>query len=87
MTPRLRFVIAAGWGLADQALSSLTNFALSFVVARSFSTDVLGAFALVFSSYLLFLNIARPLAMQPLLIRFSGAPRRTGGASRRRRSA
>ena len=75
MTPRLRFVIAAGWGLADQALSSLTNFALSFVVARSFSTDVLGAFALVFSSYLLFLNIARPLAMQPLLIRFSGAPR------------
>lgn len=67
-------MVTAGWGFADQALSSLTNFALSFVVARTFDTEALGAFALVFSTYLLFLNIARPLAMQPLLIRFSGAP-------------
>jgi len=74
VTSRFRFAITAGWGFADQALSSLTNFALSFIVARSVGTDALGAFSIVFSTYLLFLNVARPLAMQPLLIRFSGTP-------------
>ncbi len=85
MTQRLRFATVAGWGFADQALSSLTNFVLGFVVARSFATEALGAFALVFNSYLLFLNIARPLAMEPLIIRFSGVPperwRRVTGAA------
>ncbi len=74
MDQRLRMATVAGWGFADQALSSLTNFVLGFIVARTFDTEALGAFALVFNTYLLFLNIARPLAMEPLMIRFSGVP-------------
>ena len=67
-------VAAASWGLADQALSSLTNFALALVVARRFDAVDLGAFAIAFNTYLLLLNVARPLAMQPVMIHFSNVP-------------
>lgn len=67
----LRFLTRAGWGMVDQALSSLTNFALSILVARDFSTADLGLFGLVFTSYLVALNVARPSSIEPLLIRFS----------------
>ncbi|MGZ3587829.1 MAG: hypothetical protein ACXVAE_02065 [Candidatus Limnocylindrales bacterium] len=63
----------AGWGMGDQALSSLTNFAIGFVAARAFSPDGLGLFTLVFATYVIFLNTARQLAIEPLLIRYSGA--------------
>ena len=63
-----------GWGVGDQALSSLTNFALGILVARSVSTEALGAFALAFATYTVFLNIARSVGTQPLLVRFSGPP-------------
>lgn len=75
MTGRRRVATRAGWGFADQALSSLTNFALGLAVARSVDPASLGAFGLVFTTYLICLNVARPLAMEPLLIRFSGAER------------
>lgn len=71
----------AGWGVGDQALSSLTNFAIGFVAARTYSPTDLGAFALVFAAYLIFLNAMRQLAIEPLLIRYSGSDRerwRTG---------
>jgi O-antigen/teichoic acid export membrane protein len=61
----------AAWGLADQAFSSLTNFALSAVIARSVSPREFGGFALVFATYLLALGIARALSTLPLLVRFS----------------
>jgi O-antigen/teichoic acid export membrane protein len=60
------------WGLADQALSSATNFALAVAVARTVSPEEFGAFSLVFVAFLFGLNIARPLATEPLAVRFSG---------------
>ena len=61
----------AGWGFADQAMSSVTNFAISLVAARAFDAADLGAYTIVFATYLLVINAARQLALAPLVIRFS----------------
>ena len=50
-----------GWGLADQSLSSLTNFALAVLVARQVSTAGLGAFGLAFTTYTITLGATRAL--------------------------
>ena len=60
-----------GWGLADQMLSSLTNFALSILVARSVSTSSLGAFGLAFTTYTITLGATRALCSEPLSVRYS----------------
>jgi hypothetical protein len=62
----------AAWGLADQAFSSLTNFAVAAIVARSVSQQEFGVFALVFATYLLALGAARAMFTVPMLVRFSG---------------
>jgi O-antigen/teichoic acid export membrane protein len=62
-----------GWGVADQALSSLTNFALGVAVARSVSAVDFGAYAIVFSIYLVALNVTRHLSVQPIAIRYATA--------------
>ena len=62
----------AAWSLADQAFSSITNFALASVVARNVSQDEFGAFALIFSAYLVVLGIVRAFSTLPLLVRFTG---------------
>jgi O-antigen/teichoic acid export membrane protein len=59
------------WGVADQAFSSLTNFALSAIVARNTSPDGFGAFALIFSTYVLVVGIARTMTTLPIIVRFS----------------
>ena len=64
-----------GWGLADQAVSSLTNFAVSLYVARSLGAVQFGAFSLAYVTYSFVLNASRGLATDPLLVRFSGAER------------
>jgi O-antigen/teichoic acid export membrane protein len=66
-----------GWGFADQALSSLTNFALGIIVARSVSTDDLGAFGLALVTYFTALGVGRAISSQPLVIRYSGVPQAT----------
>jgi O-antigen/teichoic acid export membrane protein len=63
----------AGWALGDQALASLANFMIGVIVARTVDTDRFGAFTLAFSTYLIVLNVARAIATQPLLIRYSAA--------------
>lgn len=63
-----------GWGLSDQALSSLTNFALSLTVARNVSTVELGVFALVFQTYFIALGVSRVFSTDPLVIRYSTSP-------------
>lgn len=63
----------AGWGVADQALSSLTNFAVGVFVARELGAAQFGAFSLAFATYLVALNAARGLATDPLVVRFSDA--------------
>ena len=61
----------AGWGLIDQAFSSLTNFALGIIIARSVPVAEFGAFSLAFAAYLLVVNMTRAFPMQPLAIRYS----------------
>ena len=79
---RLRAVIGSArsvggrmsWGLIDQAISSLTNFAVGIVVAHNFGLEEFGAFTLAWFTYGLILNISRGLATDPLVVRFSGVP-------------
>ncbi|XTR51865.1 hypothetical protein ACOM2C_18185 [Pseudarthrobacter sp. So.54] len=59
-----------GWGLGDQALSSMTNFAVGILVARSVSVSDFGAYALAFSAYCFILGISRALATEPFAVRF-----------------
>jgi len=61
-----------GWGVADQAVSSLTNFAVSIYVARSLGAVPFGAFSLAYVTYTVALNASRGLATDPLMVRFSG---------------
>ena len=61
-----------GWGIADQAVSSLTNFAVVIVVARSLQPREFGIFSLAYVTYSFVLNVSRGLATDPLVVRFSG---------------
>jgi O-antigen/teichoic acid export membrane protein len=61
-----------GWGVADQGVSSLSNFALGLFVARSYGAIEFGAFTLAFVTYSVVINVARGLATDPLLVRHSG---------------
>lgn len=61
----------AGWGVADQALASLTNFALVVVVARQSTPTAFGLFALVFATYSIALGCCRAICSEPLAVRFS----------------
>ena len=63
---------ASGWGVADQAVSSLTNSAVSIYVARVLGAAQFGAFSLAYVTYGFMLNGSRGLATDPLLVRFSG---------------
>jgi O-antigen/teichoic acid export membrane protein len=62
-----------GWGVTDQAVSSLSNVLVSLVVAHALSPASFGAFSLAFVTYALVLNASRGLSTDPLLVRFSGA--------------
>jgi O-antigen/teichoic acid export membrane protein len=67
--------------VADQGISSLSNFAIGLFVARSFGASSFGAFTLAFITYTVVINASRGLATDPLLVRYSGQ------AGRRWRSA
>lgn len=60
-----------GWGVADQVVSSLTNFAVAIYIARSLGAVKFGAFSLAFVIYSFSLNASRGLGTDPLLVRFS----------------
>jgi O-antigen/teichoic acid export membrane protein len=57
-----------GWGMADQLVWSLTNFALSVTIARSVSVEKFGEYTLVFWTYLLLLNLGRAFGSHPLWV-------------------
>ena len=61
------------WTLGDQTVSSLTNVALTIMVARSVSADEFGTFSLLFATYLVCITLVRGLTSEPLLVRFSAA--------------
>ncbi|GAA4662014.1 hypothetical protein GCM10023347_11960 [Streptomyces chumphonensis] len=62
------------WGLADQAASSMTNFAVGIFVARSLGLAAFGVFSLAWVTYGVVLSVSRGLATDPLVVRFSGVP-------------
>src|SRR5262245_23563789 len=70
MTSILSLVRRLSWGMADQAMSSLANFALAVATARLVSAEEFGAFAVAFTTYLIALNVGRHLSSQPLAIRY-----------------
>ncbi|MBW9210784.1 hypothetical protein KV100_14080 [Mumia sp. zg.B21] len=68
-----------GWGVGDQAASSLSNFALGIIVARSLGPVDFGGFSLAYVTYALVLNASRGLATDPLIVRHSGTGDRGRG--------
>ena len=60
------------WGVADQGMSSLTNFAVSIYIARTLGAVQFGAFSLAYVTYGFALQASRGLTTDPLLVRFSG---------------
>lgn len=60
------------WGIADQGMSTLTNFLLSIFVVRTLGAAQFGAFSLAYVTYGFANNASRGLSIEPLLIRFSG---------------
>ena len=63
-----------GWGVADQGVSSLSNFAMGIIAARSLGSEGFGAFTLAYVTYAFLLSATRGLATDPLVVRFSGRP-------------
>lgn len=63
----------AFWITADQAMSSVSNFALSIAAARAVSPEQYGAFAVGFSLYGFVAGLAQAVAGQVVVIRYSGA--------------
>jgi O-antigen/teichoic acid export membrane protein len=59
------------WGLADQAMSSLSNAAVSLYIARQLGATEFGAFSVAYVTYAFVLNASRGLATDPLLVRYS----------------
>ncbi|HTK15434.1 MAG TPA: hypothetical protein VL769_03500 [Acidimicrobiia bacterium] len=57
-----------GWGVADQAASSATNFGLSVLAGRLLGSAGLGVVFLGFSMYLLALSAVRGLIMEPFVV-------------------
>lgn len=55
----LRRSHSLGWGVGDQALSSLTNFALGLITARTVTAYEFGAFSLAFATFTAGLGLAR----------------------------
>src|ERR1700722_15510298 len=60
------------WGVADQAVSSITNFAVNIYIARDLGSVQYGAFSLAYVTYGFVLNASRGLSTDPLMVRFSG---------------
>ncbi|HEX2196710.1 MAG TPA: hypothetical protein VHJ76_07265, partial [Actinomycetota bacterium] len=63
-----RFPRWFSWGLADQAMSSATNFGLTLIGGRLLGPDGLGVVFLGFSLYLLALALHRALVFDPLVV-------------------
>src|SRR6201996_7861422 len=60
------------WGVADQGMSSITNFAVNIYIARELGAVQYGAFSLAYVTYGFALNASRGLSTDPLMVRFSG---------------
>lgn len=64
------------WGLLDQSFSSASNFALTFLAARTLHPREFGGFTLAFAAYLIALGVSRACSSEPLTLRYTTAPQR-----------
>ncbi|MEU5397983.1 hypothetical protein ABZ348_01600 [Streptomyces sp. NPDC005963] len=71
-TAKRAIVGRLSWGLADQAVCSMTNFAVGIYVAHSLGLVSFGVFSLAWVTYGVVLSVSRGLATDPLMVRFSG---------------
>ena len=62
----------AGWGFADQAMSSLSNFGVGLVAVRSSSAEEYGAFSVAFATSVIGIGVARALVSDVYSVRFAG---------------
>ncbi|MER5931799.1 hypothetical protein [Streptomyces sp. NPDC002054] len=85
-TAKRAMVGRLSWGLADQAVCSMTNFAVGLYVARSLGLTAFGVFSLAWLTYGVVLNVARGLSTDPLVVRFSGVPEASWRAAAARAS-
>ena len=67
----LGMVVRFGWGLADQLLSSATNFLLAVLVARTVGPRDLGAFSVAYATFTFSLGAVRAIAGELLVVRHS----------------
>ena len=63
------------WGVADQAMSSVSNFAVNIYIARTLGAAQYGAFALAYVTYGFALNASRGLVHRSAI--WSGSAART----------
>lgn len=68
---RVRSVLRLGWGIADQGVSSITNFAVVVAVAHSLDAAQFGSFGLAYLTYGFVLSLSRGISSYPLQARFS----------------
>jgi O-antigen/teichoic acid export membrane protein len=61
------------WGIADQGLSSLTNFLVAAAAAKLGSQVEFGAFSVALTVYILLLWVARSLIGEPYVVRLSAS--------------
>lgn len=69
----------AGWGFADQAMSSLSNFGVGLVAVRSSSSEEYGAFSVAFATSVIGIGVARALVSDVYSVRFAGGGARSPG--------
>ena len=61
----LRLIRRLGWGVADQGMSSITNFALSLYIARELGAVRYGAFAFAYVTYSFAINASQRSGDRP----------------------
>ena len=71
----------AGWGFADQAMSSLSNFGVGLVAARASTSEQFGAFSVAFATSVIGVGIARALVSEVYSVRYSGGGQTISAAS------
>jgi O-antigen/teichoic acid export membrane protein len=65
-----RIARRGGWTLADQIVSSGTNFTLVVLLARAMPAASFGAFVLLYGYYVVCIQLAQTAFAEPLLVRF-----------------
>jgi O-antigen/teichoic acid export membrane protein len=68
-----------GWGVGDQAISSVANLLLSVLLARQLGIVEFGAFGLAYAYYQIMLGVSRSTVGEPTLIRAASGPERGVG--------